>query len=166
VGYDIKDLLGPMRAPFLVLTPACVLLGWGTARWTSGQVNILHLLVTLVGAVAAHISVNAFNEYFDFRSGLDARTQRTPFSGGSGTLPRRPEAAPQTLAVALVSLMIVALVGLYFLWVRGLQLLPLGVFGILVIVAYTPWFTYRPFLCLISPGLGFGPLMVLDFGHF
>lgn len=158
---DLKYLVGPMRPRFLLLTPVCVLLGWGTASWTVGQVNFLHVLAALVGALAAHISVNAFNEYLDFQSGLDTRTQRTPFSGGTGTLPARPEAAPQTLVVAVITLAIVALIGLYFLWVRGLQLLPLGLLGILVIVAYTPWLTYSPFWCLISPGLGFGPLMVL-----
>lgn len=158
---DLKQLLGPMRPSFLLLTPACVLLGWGTAHWEFGPVNLLHLLAVLVGALAAHISVNAFNEYFDFRSGLDERTQQTPFSGGSGTLPGRPEAAPQTLAVALIALAVVGLIGLYFLRLRGLQLLPLGILGTVVVVAYTPWFTYHPFLCLVSPGLGFGPLMVM-----
>jgi 1,4-dihydroxy-2-naphthoate polyprenyltransferase len=161
VGNDLGHLFGPMRPPFLVLTPVCVLLGWATASWEFGRVSFLHLLLTLIGALAAHISVNAFNEYFDFHSGLDARTQRTPFSGGSGTLPGRPEAAPQTLAVALITLTIVGLVGVYFLWFRGPRLLPLGLLGMLVVIAYTPWFTHHPFLCLISPGLGFGSLMVM-----
>jgi 1,4-dihydroxy-2-naphthoate polyprenyltransferase len=161
VGNDLKQLLGPMKPPFLLLTPACVLLGWGTARWTCGPVNLLHLAVALFGALAAHISVNALNEYLDFRSGLDTRTQRTPFSGGSGTLPRWPEAAPQALVVGVVTLAIVGAIGVYFLWVRGLQLLPLGLFGMLVVAAYTPWVTYHPVWCLISPGLGFGPLMVM-----
>ena len=156
-----KGLVGPMRPRFLLLTLVCVLLGWGAAQWEFGQVNLLHVLAALVGALAAHISVNALNEYLDFRSGLDLRTQRTPFSGGTGTLPAWPEAARQTLVVGIITLGMVALIGLYFLWVRGLQLLPLGLFGMLVVAAYTPWFTYRPFWCLISPGLGFGPLMVM-----
>lgn len=79
--------LGPARLPFLVLTPACILLGVACVQWTRGQVHLQDALLVLLGAAAAHISVNAFNEYLDFRSGLDAMTRRTPFSGGSGVLP-------------------------------------------------------------------------------
>jgi 1,4-dihydroxy-2-naphthoate octaprenyltransferase len=150
-----------MRLPFLVLTPACVVLGLGTAVWSAGRVSVLHVILTFVGAVAAHVSVNAFNEYFDFKSGLDFKTRRTPFSGGSGTLPARPEAARQALGTALVALVITGGIGVYFLWVRGLGLLPLGLLGLLVIVIYTPWMARHPLLCLIAPGLGFGTLMVM-----
>jgi 1,4-dihydroxy-2-naphthoate octaprenyltransferase len=117
--------------------------------------------LALVGAACAHISVNALNEYFDFRSGLDFRTKRTPFSGGSGTLPARPGLARQALALALTSFAIIVLVGLYFLGVRGLALLPLGLLGLLVVALYTPALARNPLLCLIAPGLGFGPLMVM-----
>ena len=158
---NLKDLTRPMRLPFVILTPACVLVGFGTAVWSTGQVNYIYFTLALIGAIAAHISVNAFNEYFDFKSGLDHRTHRTPFSGGSGTLPARPELARQALSVAIVAIFITALIGFYFLRVRGLSLLPLGALGLLIIIAYTPWFTRNPFLCLIAPGLGFGPLMVM-----
>jgi 1,4-dihydroxy-2-naphthoate octaprenyltransferase len=150
-----------MRLPFLVLPPACVLLGAGTAIWTQGKINPIYLVLAFVGAVASHISVNALNEYFDFRSGLDLRTQRTPFSGGSGTLPANPALARTALITCLVALAISALIGLYFLAVWGPSILPLGLLGLLVIVAYTPWVTHSPLLCLIAPGLGFGLLMVM-----
>jgi 1,4-dihydroxy-2-naphthoate octaprenyltransferase len=158
---NMKGFMGPMRLPFVILTPACVLVGLGTAVWSTGEVNYIYFTLALIGAIAAHISVNAFNEYFDFKSGLDHRTHRTPFSGGSGTLPRRPELARQALSVAIVATIIMALIGLYFLRVRGLSLLPLGALGLLIIIAYTPWFTRHPVLCLIAPGLGFGPMMVM-----
>jgi 1,4-dihydroxy-2-naphthoate octaprenyltransferase len=157
----LKGLLGPMRPPFLLLTPACVLLGLATACWQMGRVRILYFILALIGAISAHISVNALNEFFDFRSGLDTRTRRTPFSGGSGTLPAQPELVRSALFTALITLGVTAWIGLYFLWVRGWPLLPLGGLGVIVVVAYTPWFTRHPFLCLIAPGLGFGPLMVM-----
>lgn len=157
----LKDFTGPMRLPFVILTPACVLVGLGTAVWSTGEVNYIYFTLALIGAIAAHISVNAFNEYFDFKSGLDHRTHRTPFSGGSGTLPEKPELARQALIVALAAIMITALIGLFFLRVRSMSLLPLGALGLLIIIAYTPWFTRNPVLCLIAPGLAFGPLMVM-----
>jgi 1,4-dihydroxy-2-naphthoate octaprenyltransferase len=158
---DIKHLLGPMRLPFLVLSPACVVLGLGTAIWTSGKVNILYFIIALIGAISAHISVNAFNEYLDFKSGLDARTKRTPFSGGSGTLPAKPALAHHALSIALITFTMTGLIGLYFLRVRGLSLLLLGLLGLLLLLTYTPWMTRNPWLCLLAPGVGFGPLMVI-----
>lgn len=157
-----KFLLGPMRLPFLALTPACALLGLGTALWTTGHINGWHFVLALAGAVSAHISVNAFNEYFDFKSGLDAKTQRTPFSGGSGTLPAQSGMAYPTLIMAWVTLGITAFSGLYFVVLRGPAILWLGVPGLVLLYAYTPWITRNPFLCLIAPGLGFGPLMVMS----
>lgn len=156
-----KDILGPMRVPFLILTPACVLLGIAAAVRSGAHINPLQVILVLIGALCTHISVNAFNEYNDYRSGLDSRTQRTPFSGGSGTLPAKPGMVMPALVIALASLLIIILVGIYFTLQRGLGLLPLGILGILVIVTYTPWLTHNPVLCLIAPGLGFGPLMVM-----
>ncbi len=157
----VKDLLGPMRVPFLILAPVCVFLGIGTAVWDSSGLKVLHVILALVGAVTAHISVNALNEYFDFKSRLDTKTERTPFSGGSGTLPDKPEVALYALWTGIVSLAITMLIGVYFLTVRGLALLPLGLLGVLLIVVYTVWITRFPLLCLFAPGIGFGPVMVV-----
>ena len=154
-------ILGPMRLPFVILTPACVMLGVSTAYAQTQNLDLLHVVITLVGALAAHISVNAINEYFDFKSGLDFKTKRTPFSGGSGALPAGQGSAATALATSVISLVITAAAGIYFLYVRGWMLLPLGVAGLVVIVAYTVLFTRNPFLSLISPGLGFGTLMVM-----
>jgi len=157
----IQDLLGPMRLPFVILTPACVVLGLATAVEAGGSVNAFHVILILLGAASAHISVNAFNEYFDFRSGLDFRTKRTPFSGGSGTLPGEPALARYALATAVITFLVTSILGVYFAAVRGPALLPLGLLGLLVIYTYTPWLALNPFACLIAPGLGFGPLMVM-----
>ncbi len=158
---DIRYLYGPIRVPFLILTPACVLLGLGAAVCAARQVSAFHLALVLIGAMGAHISVNALNEYFDFKSGLDDLTKRTPFSGGSGTLPKRPSLALPTLGIGLAALGITALIGLYFLYLRGLALFPLGLIGLILVLVYTVWLTRYPILCLIAPGLGFGPLMVI-----
>jgi len=150
-----------MRLPFLLLTPACVLVGLGTALWTSGHINLFYFILALVGALSAHISVNALNEYSDFKSGLDLRTKPTPFSGGSGTLPASPDKAHWALLTGIITFGITGLIGIYFLTVRGFALLPLGLLGLLLVFFYTPWITHNPWLCLIVPGLGFGPLMVI-----
>ncbi|WP_317933222.1 prenyltransferase [Halioxenophilus sp. WMMB6] len=150
-----------MRPPFLVLTPACVLLGIASAGLSEPTLSALPIVLALVGAVSAHISVNTFNEYFDFKSGLDATTERTPFSGGSGSLVQTPAAASWVLASAVITLLLTVMIGLYFLISAGLAIVPIGLLGLVIIITYTSWLNRNPWLCLIAPGLSFGPLMVV-----
>lgn len=157
----LKYWLGPVRIPFLILTPACVLLGLATASWTTNQINWSFFNLALAGAVSAHISVNLFNEYYDFKSGLDAKTIKTPFSGGSGILPKNPDMAPAVLILAWISFVLTASIGVFFIIAIGPALIPLGLLGLIIILTYTNWITHYPLLCLIAPGLGFGPLMVM-----
>ena len=157
-----KYLLGPMRPPFLVLGPACMLVGLGSAYLQTGRINWFYFVLTLIAGVSAHISVNAFNEYFDYKTEVDAHTQRTPFSGGSGTLQAHPELAKSTLIMAIATLALTGFIGLYFLYIWNWTALPIGIVGLVLLYAYTAWVVYQPVLCLIAPGLGFGPLMVLS----
>ncbi|MBU8869620.1 MAG: prenyltransferase [Gemmatimonadales bacterium] len=154
-------VFGSIRAPFLTLPPVCVLLGWACSNWIGHPVNIVHLLLILLGSLAAHMSVNSLNEYHDFRSGLDFQTQRTPFSGGSGSLPAQPHAGPLVLATGLITLAITAAIGIFFITLYGPAILPLGIAGLIIIGTYTTVMTRSAFLCLIAPGLGFGSFMVI-----
>ena len=158
---DLKLLLGTARRPFLVLTPACIALGWACAAPSLAPFPWGQALWVLLGALSAHVSVNAFNEYLDFDSQLDFHTQKTPFSGGSGTLPAHPHLAGATRALAFGSLLLCIAIGVHFMGQQGMALLPLGLGGVVLVVAYTRWITRSPLLCLLAPGLGFGPLMVV-----
>jgi 1,4-dihydroxy-2-naphthoate octaprenyltransferase len=93
-------------------------------------------------------------------SGLDFRTTRTPFSGGSGTLVPVPSKLPIALWTGIITAVICAAIGIYFFILYGWPILAIGAIGLLTIVVYTPWLNKIPFLCLIAPGLGFGTLMV------
>lgn len=156
----LRALAAAMRPPFLALTPASVLLGWAAAGWAGHAAGVEQALPVLAGALAAHAAVNLLNEWHDFRSGLDATTQRTRFSGGSGALPAQPAAAPLILAAVLALLVLAAAIGLWLMGRHGPALLPIGAAGLALVLAYTPWITRRPWVCLLAPGLGFGPLMV------
>lgn len=149
------------RPNFLVLAPLCVGLGIAVA-WQQGNPPVLlDTLLVFIGALLAHAAVNLLNEYDDFASGLDFTTTRTPFSGGSGALPDTPAAARPVLVAALGILAMVILIGLYFLWQRGLPMLVLGTAGVMLVLTYTRWITRSPLLCLFAPGIGFGPVMIL-----
>jgi len=157
----IKALLRSMRIPFLILTPVAIFLGFAISITASEQVSYFDFFLVLVGALFAHISVNTFNEYHDFHSGLDAKTTKTPFSGGSGALIENPQAAKAVFYVAIISLILTIIVGIYFIFKLGILIFPLGAMGILIIITYTKWLNRSPFLCLVAPGIGFGPLMVI-----
>lgn len=157
-------LLEVSRPPFLMLTPVCVFLAYAAVLVQGFSPDSLLLILVLIGALAAHISVNAFNEFFDFKSGLDLITQKTPFSGGSGILPEHPGYLNQVFVFAVLNLAITVLVGFYFIWLWNWQIIPLGLAGVLLVYFYTTHVTKHPWLCLISPGAGFGLFMVNGVG--
>jgi 1,4-dihydroxy-2-naphthoate polyprenyltransferase len=158
---QLKNVLLTIRVPFLVLTPVCVFLGLSTSLAAQPVINLNLFFLILIGAIAAHISVNTLNEYYDFKSGLDLITKKTSFSGGSGALPNHPEIAKSVLIVGLASLLLTTVIGVYFVLERGMQIIPIGIIGVALIISYTQWINRSPLLCLIAPGLGFGMLMVV-----
>ena len=148
-----------MRLPFLVLTPACLSPALAFVYMQQPPFDYMLAVIILAAALCAHISVNMFNEYLDFHSGLDAMTTRTPISGGSGALIASPEAAGKVLAGACASLLLTLIAGVYFITSIGAAILPVGLMGVIIILTYTQWINSNPLLCLIAPGLALGPLM-------
>ena len=154
-------LLKTARPAFLLLTPCCLSIAVAFAIYESIEIDPVNLALIFLGALAAHISVNMLNEYYDYKIGLDLQTQRTAFSGGSGTLPTSPELAESVFFCGLLCLVFTALIGLYFLLAIGWGLLPVGLSGMLLVYFYSSQITRRPLLCLLAPGMGFGPFMIL-----
>ena len=157
----MKYVIGVMRPNFLLLAVSCVFLGLAAAIWAGYEIKVLDAVLCFVGGVLVHGAVNAFNEYEDIKSGLDFKTQRTPFSGGSGTIVPVPERVNLALWTGIVCSAISAGIGVYFAFTQGWQILLLGAVGLFVIVVYTPWLNKVPVLCLVAPGFGFGTLMVM-----
>lgn len=149
------------RPQYLLLALICALVGAAAAYWKAGQINITHLIIIIIGAVASHTAVNVLNDYFDFKSGLDLNTKVTPFSGGSGILPAGQMSAKSALYYGLAALAVTVAIGIYFVIVSGWGMLLVGLPGILMVWLYTEHITRSPLLCLLAPGLGFGPCMVL-----
>jgi len=112
--------------------------------------------LVLVGALLTHASVNAFNNYFDYRSKIDTKTRKTPFSGGVDILVKGMMKPSQAFAVCLCTLICAALIGVYFLVRLFNVLLPLIVYGAIIIVFYTPVLSRVPALSEIVAGSGFG----------
>jgi len=158
---SLKTWFVETRPHFLLLTPVCVLVGIAVAVYEFDSLNALHLALAFLGALLAHISINVLNDYFDYRSGIDLKARRTPFSGGSGILPAGLLSPRKVYLFGIACLLAVSFIGVYFIYEYRLEILPIGILGILVIYFYTTHITKNPLLCAIAPGLGFGPLMVL-----
>ena len=160
----MKKWLLIIRAPFLLLAVVLAFLGtsiaWYEARELGGNFHLGYAFLAGFGLLLAHISVNVLNEYFDYRSGVDLKTQRTPFSGGSGALPQGLVTPRQALWLGLGCLLAAVPIGIYFTLVKGWGLLPLLLVGVACIVLYTPFILKRGWPEW-APGVGLGALPIL-----
>ena len=147
------------RPQFLLLSVVLAFLGASIA-WYDGAFHLGFALLAMVGLLLAHTSVNVLNDYFDYRSGIDLATPKTPFSGGSGILPAARLTPTQVLWLGVVSLLLTIPIGIYFVLTRGWLLLPLILVGALCIVLYTPFILKTKWPEWVA-GLGLGTLPVL-----
>ncbi len=132
--------LKEIRANFLILAVVLVMIG-GAAAWHDGSFYLGLFIVTVVGVVFAHISVNLFNEYSDWKTGIDDRTIKTPFSGGSGNLQKGLLKPSQVHLAAWMSLAVTFFIGLWLAWVSGWPVLILMGVGGITVVFYTDYLT-------------------------
>jgi len=154
----LKAWLGVARAPFLVLSVTLVGLGTAAAAW-EGIFRWVPTLLALGGLVALHIAVNALNEASDMKTGIDLHTQRTPFSGGSGTLPAGELSVRATRIFALTCAALGGLVGVYFALQLGWGFVALMALGAAAVLLYSDVFA-RAGLGELFAGLGLGALPV------
>jgi 1,4-dihydroxy-2-naphthoate octaprenyltransferase len=149
------------RPQFLTLSVVLAFLGTALA-WYHGPVNIGYALLAGFGLMLTHGSVNAINDYFDYKSGIDLSTRRTPFSGGSGMLPEGKLPLKQALGVGVITFLVALGIGIFFVIVKGWQLIPLLIIAGLLLVLYTPVILKTPWPEW-SPGLGLGIFPILGF---
>ena len=134
----LKKWLMVIRAPFLPLSVVLAFLGTCIA-WYDGAFHLGYALLAFFGLLLAHISVDVLNEYFDYKSGIDLETKRTPFSGGSGALPTGLLSPRQALWLGIVSFLLTVPIGIFFVITRGWLLLPLVLIAAICILIYTPF---------------------------
>ena len=130
--------------------------------WSAGHFDLFNALLTLVGAVCLHASVNVLNDYFDFRSGIDLKTTPTPFSGGSTILPRGLMSSSGVLYLGSLLLAAGLGIGAYFVYEFSFSpvLIAILAFTTFSIVTYSP-LTSKLGIGEMVTGLNFGPLLLL-----
>jgi 1,4-dihydroxy-2-naphthoate octaprenyltransferase len=147
------------RPQFLLLSVVLAFLGTCIA-WYDGSFHLGYALLAFVGLLLAHISVNVLNDYFDYKSGIDLETKRTPFSGGSGILPTAQLTPRQVFWLGMGSFLLIIPIGVYFVIVSGWLLLPLLVVAAICVLLYTPILTKLGWPEW-APGVGLGALPIL-----
>jgi 1,4-dihydroxy-2-naphthoate octaprenyltransferase len=155
----LKSWFLETRPQFLTLSIVLAFLGTAVA-WYDGDISLWHALLAGFGLLLTHASVNILNDYFDFRSGIDKATRRTPFSGGSGILPARLLTPRQVLWLGIAAFVLAMPIGAYFIAIRGWTLLPLLVIAAFFILLYSPVILKRPWPEWVA-GVGLGAFPIL-----
>jgi len=146
-----------LTASFIPVTLGAVL-----AAWSDGQFHWLIYLLTVIGGCCLHLGTNMINTYGDFLAGVDTKES-------SATCPQLTHGILTPRAVwraGVIFFVLAAVLGVYFVWLRGLPILIVGLIGIVFGYGYTAGMAYKfkglgvPFVFVLM-----GPLMVWG-GHF
>jgi 1,4-dihydroxy-2-naphthoate octaprenyltransferase len=129
--------LRAVRIRFLFASIIGVINGLGISYWKYGSFDITYAILTCLGVICLHVSVDLLNDYWDYKRGIDKVTQRTKFSGGTGILPEKL-LKPKTIYVAgILFLLIGSLIGAYFVSIRGIIIAIILTFAIFAIYFYS-----------------------------
>jgi 1,4-dihydroxy-2-naphthoate polyprenyltransferase len=158
--FSLKIWLLEPRPHYMLLPVVLILVGTTAASYYTGRFSFASAVLALIGLVLCHMSVNILNDYFDFKSGVDLKTIKTPFNGGSGMLPAGKLQPKQVLFFGLICLILAVPVGIYFTVIEGWQLLPLLLLGAFCVLLYTT-VILKNYFPEWSPGVGLGLLPVL-----
>ncbi len=144
LSFSWKTWVKTARPFSLTATVSPILVGTAVAAY-DGTFHLAIFLVTLFSSLFLQIGTNYFNEYFDYRYGLD-----TPESLGSTTVIFRHEmTAAQVLAGGVGSFVIAAALGLVLVYLVGPAIILFGLTG--MAIAY--FYNAKPFK-FATRGLG------------
>ncbi len=118
--YKINIWLRAIRFRFLAASAIAVTNGLALSYFDQPYVfNLYYAILTYVGIFCLHSSVDLFNDYWDFKRGIDLITQKTRFSGGTGVLPEGLLKPREVYRAAVLLLILGLLIGATFIYVRG-----------------------------------------------
>ncbi len=122
-------------------------------------INWALLPVVLLGAVLFHIGSNMVSDYYDYKFGVDAEDTY----GGSGVLVEKLLHPRQVLAGGLLAFALGFLIGLILVYVRGYQVLLMGLGGLICGLFYTLTRKGWKYLALgdLAVFIAFGPLLFI-----
>jgi 1,4-dihydroxy-2-naphthoate octaprenyltransferase len=133
----LSTWLRAIRIRFLLASIIAVSNGLAIAYWKYAIIDPVYAILTYIGVVFLHASVDLLNDYWDHKRGIDSTTKRTKFSGGTGVLPENL-LTPRTVYIAgIIFLILGASIGAYFIAIRGIIIAVILVFAVLAIYFYS-----------------------------
>ena len=126
-----------IRLRFLLSSIIAVSLGLAISWNITNELNVIHGILTLIGVVSLHVSVDLLNDYWDFKRGIDTNTQRTKMSGGTGVLPEGLLEPSVVYRVGIGFLIFGGVIGGFFVFTFGITIAIILVFAILSIYFYS-----------------------------
>ena len=133
----ISAWLRVIRIRFLLASVIAVSVGLAITWWHSSNVTVFDAILTMAGVLALHASVDLFNDYWDFKRGIDTATKRTKMSGGSGVLPEGILKPRQVYAGGIIFLAIGTIIGVYFVITDGIIIGIILAFAVVSIYFYS-----------------------------
>ena len=133
----LSSWLRAIRIRFLLASIIAVSTGLAISWWTGNSIAIFDAILTFLGVLALHASVDLLNDYWDFKRGIDSKTVKTKMSGGSGVLPEGLLEPKHVYRVGIIFLIIGALIGTYFVVTDGIIIGVILAFAILSIYFYS-----------------------------
>ena len=134
---SITNWIRIIRIRFLLASAIAAANGMSLAVWKFGVFDFFFAVLTFAGVLSLHASVDLLNDYWDYRRGIDKITKRTKYSGGTGVLPENLINPKMVYRIGIVFLAIGALLGIYFVAVRGITIAIILTFAILAIYFYS-----------------------------
>lgn len=133
----IRTWLQAIRLRFLLASVIAVSNGIALAFWKNKQVDLPNAILTIVGVICLHASIDLLNDYWDYKRGIDTATQRTKFSGGTGVLPDNLLKPRSVYSAGLILLLLGTLLGMYFVVIKGITIALLLGFAVLAVYFYS-----------------------------
>jgi 1,4-dihydroxy-2-naphthoate octaprenyltransferase len=156
---SVRDWFREAVEPSLLMSFLLVTLGTAIAV-RDGFFNPTYYILAVIGVTLSQNAVNVLNDYHDYKTGVDAKTAKTPFSGGSKYLVSgaiRPESA---FSFAVASLLLALPIGVYFVLERGVAVLAIAIVAGVSVYFYTTTFA-RLYMGEFLAGLNLGPLAII-----
>jgi 1,4-dihydroxy-2-naphthoate polyprenyltransferase len=137
ISKFITNWIRAIRIRFLLASAIAAANGISVAFWKYGIFDFYAAALTFAGVLCLHASVDLLNDYWDYKRGIDKITKRTKFSGGTGVLPEKLLDPKVVYRIGIVFLTIGALLGIYFVVIRGVTIAIILGFAILAIYFYS-----------------------------
>lgn len=129
--------LRAIRIRFLLASVIAVTNGLAIAYWKYAAIDPLYAILTYIGVVFLHASVDLLNDYWDHKRGIDSATKRTKFSGGTGVLPENLLTPRAVYIAGMIFLVLGASIGAYFVAIRGITIAVILSFAVVAIYFYS-----------------------------